>query len=98
LIESSEQKSKLEKEIIVINHQKDQVSKEMKDLTTKYESKIQEIFQLNKSMDKVNNESRQRLNELNNEYMNERLNYEKKIALGEQEKQFYCKKIEEYEK
>jgi hypothetical protein len=38
----------------------------MKDLTAKYETKIEEIFYLNKSMEKNNNETRQKLNELNN--------------------------------
>lgn len=29
--------------------------------------------------------------------MNEKLNYEKRLALLEQEKDFYCKRLEEYE-
>lgn len=54
---------------------------------------MEEIFYLNKSLEKVSNDSRQKLNDLNNEYMNEKLNYEKKIALCEQEKEFFAKKL-----
>ena len=75
IFESNETRSKLQKEILVIGHQKDQLAKQIKDLTAKYEVKIEEIFNLNKSMEKSNNETRQKLSELNNDYMNERLNY-----------------------
>lgn len=38
-MEVNEQKSKLEKEILVGTHQRDQQTKELKDLTAKYQSK-----------------------------------------------------------
>jgi len=54
----------------VITHQKDQQIKELKDITGKYQAKNEEIFYLNKNIEKITNESRQKLNDLNNEYMN----------------------------
>jgi hypothetical protein len=65
-MESNDQRSRLEKEIMLINHQKDQTSKDMKELATKYEIKVEEIFYLNKNVEKVNNDSRQKLNDLSN--------------------------------
>ena len=54
----------------MITHQKDQQIKELKDITGKYQAKNEEIFYLNKNIEKITNESRQKLNDLNNEYMN----------------------------
>lgn len=79
---------------MIIQHQKDQILKEFKEITDKYDSKVEELFYVNKNAEKIANENREKINELTNEYMNERLNYEKKIALNDQEKEFYCKKIE----
>ena len=54
----------------MITHQKDQQAKELKDITAKYQAKNEEIFYLNKNMEKISNESRQKVTDLNNEYMN----------------------------
>jgi hypothetical protein len=51
---------------MLISHQKDQTSKEIKELAAKYEIKVEEIFYLNKNIEKVNSDSRQKLNDLSN--------------------------------
>ena len=48
-----ENKNKVEKEIIVLHHQKEQLTKELKQKTTKYEAKVEEVFYLNKIIEKI---------------------------------------------
>jgi hypothetical protein len=53
----------------------------IKERTIKYENKNEEVINLNKYIEKIQSENRQKTSEINNTNMNERLNYEKKIAL-----------------